>query len=112
MAWLSFVYFVFLFSGFRDAAASLASRSTKSHEKERKANCTKKYLISLDLRNASTQTLVRYLYNLEHFPKDAAERLAQVSRNAGVDLHGNRDLLLGKIHHVGHIAGEETAVAV
>src|SRR5262245_45652686 len=55
----------------------------------------------------------RAAYYLCDLDEEAAERFsAEYTLRACVHLYGHRDLLFGEIHHVGHVARKETAVAV
>src|SRR5688572_15344490 len=49
---------------------------------------------------------------LGHFDQHAPKWLSQILRNACVYLYGNRNFLFRKVHHIGHIAGEESAMPV
>src|SRR5687768_11185724 len=49
---------------------------------------------------------------LHHFNQHSAQRLTEATPHARIHLYSNRDFILREVHHVGHVAGEETAVTV
>lgn len=50
--------------------------------------------------------------HFHHFNQHSTERLSETASHAGVHLQRYRDFVFGEVHHVGHVPGEEAAVAV